>query len=137
MEVETEDDPVKQCKQRLRSLQSLLKKDTDLALIDSPIVESVPLVENTFPERQIQTNLPEEATSQESTQETTSLNKIGYDLVLSSGQRAPKKPRHAFGISKLLLDPSQASQEIWAQMHDGSCRWRQTATEIKLLALKA
>ena len=27
--------------------------------------------------------------------------------------------------------------QVWAEMADGSCRWRQTGSEIKVIALKA
>ena len=30
----------------------------------------------------------------------------------------------------------QSCTQVWAEMADGSCRWRQTGSEIKIIALK-
>ena len=33
-------------------------------------------------------------------------------------------------------DPASRREQVWAEMADGSCRWRQTGSEVKIIALR-
>lgn len=60
-----------------------------------------------------------------------------YRLVLADGTPVERKDKHPFCMSRVFYDSSERPQEVWAEMSDGSCRWRQTASEVKVIVLKA
>ena len=37
---------------------------------------------------------------------------------------------------RVYYDASERPEEVWAEHSDGSCRWRQTGSEVKVIALK-
>ena len=36
----------------------------------------------------------------------------------------------------MYYSSSEKPEEVWAELADGSCRWRQTGSEIKIICLK-
>ncbi len=36
----------------------------------------------------------------------------------------------------LCIGVAERGEEVWAQLADGSCRWRQTASEVTVVCLK-
>ena len=60
-----------------------------------------------------------------------------YKLVDSVGRQVERGQRHAFCMSRVYYDRSEMeSTETWIQLADGSCRWRQSGSEIKIIALR-
>jgi len=59
-----------------------------------------------------------------------------YSLVYSDGTPVPRKSKHAFALTIVRYDSKCNEKEIWTQLSDGSCRWRQSSSEVKLIALK-
>ena len=39
-------------------------------------------------------------------------------------------------LCRVYYSSSEKPEEVWAQLADGSCRWRQTGSEIKIICLK-
>lgn len=37
----------------------------------------------------------------------------------------------------MYYDSRERPEEVWAEHSDGSCRWRQTGSELKIIALQA
>ena len=37
---------------------------------------------------------------------------------------------------RIYYDGKEKPEEVWAELADGSCRWRQTGSEIKVICLK-
>ena len=59
-----------------------------------------------------------------------------YKLVDSVGRPVERGQRHAFCMSRVYYDRSEMeSTETWVELADGSCRWRQSGSEIKIIAL--
>lgn len=59
-----------------------------------------------------------------------------YRLCKADGAAVERTDKHPFCMSRVYYDAHEKPQEIWAQMADGSCRWRQSGSEIKVIALK-
>lgn len=59
-----------------------------------------------------------------------------YRLVRGDGGALERPDKHPFCMSRVFYDGVDRPEEAWAQLADGSCRWRQTGSEIKVIALK-
>jgi tetratricopeptide (TPR) repeat protein len=59
-----------------------------------------------------------------------------YRLVTSNGTPIERTDKHPFAMSRVYYNASEKPEEVWVELADGSCRWRQTAGEIKIIALK-
>lgn len=55
-----------------------------------------------------------------------------YDILLASQRGHWSK----VGWHRVYYDAAERPEEVWAQHSDGSCRWRQTGSELKVIALK-
>ena len=52
------------------------------------------------------------------------------------GRPVERQQRHAFCMSRVYYDRSEMEgAETWVELADGSCRWRQSGSEIRLIAL--
>lgn len=58
-----------------------------------------------------------------------------YRLVTAEGVAVERTDKHPFCMSRVYYDASDKPEEIWAELADGSCRWRQTGSEIRIIAL--
>lgn len=59
-----------------------------------------------------------------------------YSLVDAYGKAVARTEKHAFCMSRVYYDRAEIQQEVWVELADGSCRWRQTGSEIKIIALQ-
>ena len=60
-----------------------------------------------------------------------------YRLVTSTGREVERVDKHPFAMSRVYYDANEKTEEeTWVEVADGSCRWRQTAGEVKIIALK-
>ena len=59
-----------------------------------------------------------------------------YRLVTSTGGAVERIDKHPFAMSRVYYDSSEKPEEVWVELADGSCRWRQTAGEVRILALR-
>lgn len=59
-----------------------------------------------------------------------------YRLVKADGAAAERVEKHPFCMSRVFYDGKERPEEVWAELADGSCRWRQTGSEVKVIALK-
>ncbi|KAL4533791.1 hypothetical protein Ndes2437B_g03116 [Nannochloris sp. 'desiccata'] len=59
-----------------------------------------------------------------------------YRLVTSNGTAVERTDKHPFAMSRVYYNASEKPEEVWVELADGSCRWRQTAGEIRIIALK-
>lgn len=59
-----------------------------------------------------------------------------YRLVTAGGLAVERVDKHPFCMSRVYYDAAEKPEEVWVELADGSCRWRQTAGEIRILALK-
>ena len=60
-----------------------------------------------------------------------------YRLVDADGVPQERIDKHPFCMSRVYYDAAEKPREVWAEHADGSCRWRQTGSEVKIIALKA
>jgi hypothetical protein len=60
-----------------------------------------------------------------------------YRLVRADGSVAERTDKHPFCMSRVFYDAAEYPEETWAELADGSCRWRQTGSKIEIIALKA
>lgn len=44
--------------------------------------------------------------------------------------------KHPFQLSRVFYEARERTEEVWAGMLDGSCRWRQSASEVGVIALR-
>lgn len=58
-----------------------------------------------------------------------------YRLVDSLGNPAKRAQKHAFCMSRVFYDRAEIQQETWVELGDGSCRWRQSGSEIRVIVL--
>lgn len=58
-----------------------------------------------------------------------------YKLVLGDGTPVERTDKHPFCMSRVYYDASEKPQEVWTELLDRSCRWRQTGSEILIQAL--
>ena len=59
-----------------------------------------------------------------------------YSLVDARGNPVKRSDKHAFCMSRVYYDRTEIQAEVWVEIADGSCRWRQSGSEIKIIALK-
>ena len=59
-----------------------------------------------------------------------------YKLVLANGSPAERVDKHPYCMSRVYYSGSETAHKVWAEIADGSCRWRQSGSEIKLMALQ-
>ncbi len=59
-----------------------------------------------------------------------------YRLVTSRGTAVERVDKHPFAMSRVYYDAAEKPEEVWAELADGSCRWRQTAGELRIIALR-
>ena len=43
--------------------------------------------------------------------------------------------KHPFQLSRIFYAAHERPEEVWAEIMDGSCRWRQSASEVAVIAL--
>ena len=60
----------------------------------------------------------------------------GYSLVGTHGEAVERRDKHPFCMSRVFYAAADKPPEVWAEMADGSCRWRQTGSEVKVIALQ-
>ena len=48
----------------------------------------------------------------------------------------PIRRDHNHQLCRVYYSSSEKPEEVWAELADGSCRWRQTGSEIKIICLK-
>lgn len=60
-----------------------------------------------------------------------------YKLVTSDGRGLERLDKHPFCMSRVYYDAREKPAEVWAEDISGSYRWRQTGSEVKVIALKA
>ena len=44
--------------------------------------------------------------------------------------------KHPFQLSRVYYAAHERPEEVWAELLDGSCRWRQSASEVAVIALR-
>lgn len=59
-----------------------------------------------------------------------------YRLVHSDGSPVERTDKHPFCMSRVYYEAVERPSEVWAELADGSCRWRQTSSEVKVIALQ-
>ncbi|PSC67238.1 Tetratricopeptide repeat 28 [Micractinium conductrix] len=59
-----------------------------------------------------------------------------YKLVRADGKPAERVDKHPFCMSRVYYDQQEKPEEVWTEIADGSCRWRQSGGEVKVLALR-
>ena len=57
-------------------------------------------------------------------------------LTRSDGRRVERVDKHPFQLSRVYYAARERPEEVWAEMMDGSCRWRQSASEVAVIALR-
>jgi len=56
--------------------------------------------------------------------------------VRADGSAPERVNKHPFCMSRVFYDAAERPEERWAQLADGSCRWRQSGSEVKVIALR-
>lgn len=59
-----------------------------------------------------------------------------YRLVTAEGLPAERVDKHPFCMSRVYYSAAECPGDTWVEVADGSCRWRQTGSEVRVLALK-
>ena len=59
-----------------------------------------------------------------------------YQLVRADGRRVERVNKHPFQLSRVYYSGVERPEEVWAGLSDGSCRWRQSASEVAIIALR-
>ncbi len=59
-----------------------------------------------------------------------------YRIVRADGSAPERVNKHPFCMSRVFYDAAERPEERWAQLTDGSCRWRQSGSEVKVIALR-
>ncbi len=62
-----------------------------------------------------------------------------YRLVTAEGRPLERADKHPFCMSRVYYSKGEtpaAEAAAWAELADGSCRWRQSAGEVKIIVLK-
>lgn len=60
-----------------------------------------------------------------------------YRLVRADGQRVERADKHPFQLSRVFYTArDRPSHETWAELVDGTCRWRQSASEVRVRVLR-
>lgn len=58
-----------------------------------------------------------------------------YRLVRGDGRSVERVDKHPFQLSRVFYDAKERPEEVWVELKDGSCRWRQSASEVAIIAL--
>ena len=58
-----------------------------------------------------------------------------YQLVRADGRAVERVDKHPFQLSRVFYDAKERPEQVWAELRDGSCRWRQSAGEVAIIAL--
>ncbi|KFM27326.1 Tetratricopeptide repeat protein 28 [Auxenochlorella protothecoides] len=59
-----------------------------------------------------------------------------YRITRIDGSTVDRVDKHPFCMSRVYYDAAEKPEELWAELADGSCRWRQTGAEVKVCVLK-
>jgi hypothetical protein len=59
-----------------------------------------------------------------------------YRLVRTDGRAVERVDKHPFQLSRVFYDAKERPEQVWAELRDGSCRWRQSAGEVAIIALR-
>ena len=59
-----------------------------------------------------------------------------YHLCTADGTLLERRDKHPFCMSRVFYAAAERPAEAWAQLADGSCRWRQSGSEVKVICLK-
>ncbi|GAB4817977.1 hypothetical protein N2152v2_005023 [Parachlorella kessleri] len=59
-----------------------------------------------------------------------------YRLVRADGSLVERADKHPFCMSRVYYSAEEKPEEVWTELADGSCRWRQTGSEIKIMVLR-
>lgn len=57
-----------------------------------------------------------------------------YSLVTADGRPLERQDKHPFAFSRVAYSAAELQgPEAWAQLADGTCRWRQSAGEVRVI----
>ena len=59
-----------------------------------------------------------------------------YKLVSADGRGVERRDKHPFCMSRVYYSRDERPDEVWAEDTAGSFRWRQSSSEVKIIALK-
>lgn len=59
-----------------------------------------------------------------------------YKLVTADGRGLERRDKHPFCMSRVYYTRDERPEEVWAEDSEGNYRWRQSSSEIKLIALR-
>lgn len=59
-----------------------------------------------------------------------------YRLVRADGRLVERVNKHPFQLSRVYYKACERPEEVWAGLRDGTCRWRQSASEVAIIALR-
>lgn len=59
-----------------------------------------------------------------------------YKLVHTDGRPAERVNKHAFSMSRAYYSETELPDPVWAEISDGSCRWRQSTQEVSIICLR-
>lgn len=59
-----------------------------------------------------------------------------YRLVYSDGSHCERIDKHGFSMSRVYYSKSDLPDEVYAELCDGSLRWRQSSDEVKVVLLR-
>ena len=59
-----------------------------------------------------------------------------YRLVSATGKAVERVDKHPFCMSRVYYDATEKPEEVWVELADGSCRWRQSGGEVRIIALR-
>ena len=59
-----------------------------------------------------------------------------YRMIKGDGSAPDRADKHPFCMSRVFYDAAERPEELWAQLANGSCRWRQSGSEVKVVALR-
>lgn len=59
-----------------------------------------------------------------------------YQLVTAEGRLVERQDKHPFCMSRVYYNRTERPGEVWAEDADASYRWRQSGSEVKVIALK-
>lgn len=57
-------------------------------------------------------------------------------LTRSDGRRVERVDKHPYQLSRVYYSACERPEEVWAEIMDGSCRWRQSSSEVAIIALR-
>ena len=59
-----------------------------------------------------------------------------YRIVRGDGSVPERIRKHPFCMSRVYYQADERPEELWAEQEDGSVRWRQTGSEVHVIALQ-